>query len=279
MTGDGRPRDDNLEEIYEEAPCGHVSTSPEGVVVRVNKTFAAWTGYSAEELLAGKPFVELLSAPSALLYETQVAPMLRLQGFVNEIALDVLHRDGRRVPVLLGSVLKKDASGAPLLIRSVLFHAPARREYEREIWLAREKAEEAAEQLRAQAELLAIHSALLIPVKDDVRVMPILGHIDPTRARQILHALVHLDATSGVRSVILDLTGVPELDAAAADTLRNAAAALRLRGVRPILTGIRPAAATALVGLGVELTGIEVCGTLQDGIALAGRTARPGLRR
>jgi PAS domain S-box-containing protein len=274
VTADSGPRDDDLAELYNEAPCGLVSTAPNGLIVKVNQTLLDWTGYALDELLGGKRFKELLSVPSGLLFETQCAPMLRLQGFVNEIALDVLHRDGRPVPVLLSSVLKKDAAGAPTLVRTALFHAPARREYERELRLARATAEEAAQQLRVQAELLAVHSALLIPVTNDVRVMPILGSIDPTRGRQILQALVNIDANSGVRSVILDLTGVPELDAVAADTLRNAAAALRLRGVRPILTGIRPAAATTLVDLGIELAGLEVCGTLQDGIALAGRSSR-----
>lgn len=155
------------------------------------------------------------------------------------------------------------------MIRTVLFNAPARREYELELVLARRKAEDAAEQLRIQAELLAIHSALLIPVKDDLRVMPIIGAIDATRGRQMLQALLHIDATSGVRTVILELTGVPALDATAADTLRLAAGALRLRGLRAIATCIRPAVAAALVELGLELTGLEVCGTLQDGIARA----------
>ena len=274
MTSDAGPRDEDLEELYNEAPCGFVSTLPSGAIARVNQTFLAWTGYTEGELVEKKRFAEILSVPSALLFENHCAPMLRLQGFLNEIALDVCRRDGQQIAILLGSILKKDASGAPVMIRHVLFHAPARREYERELLLARTRAEEAAEQLRIQAELLAIHSALLIPVTNDVRVMPILGAIDPTRGRQILHALVHLDASCGVRSVILDLTGVPEIDATAADTLGNAAAALRLRGVRPILTGIRPAAAAALVSLGIELAGIAICGTLQDGIALASRAPR-----
>jgi anti-anti-sigma regulatory factor len=274
MTGAPGPGDDNLEDLYEEAPCGYLSTLPAGAIVRVNKTFLALTGFEAGEVTAGKRFPELLTRPSALLYETQCAPLLRLQGFLNEIAIDLVGRDGKPIPVLLASTVKKDVSGAAVLIRTVLFNAPARREYERELVLARRKAEDAAEQLRIQAELLAIHSALLIPVKDDLRVMPIIGAIDATRGRQILQALLHIDATSGVRTVILDLTGVPALDATAADTLRLAAGALRLRGLRAIATGIRPAVAAALVELGLELTGLEVCGTLQDGIARASAPPR-----
>jgi PAS domain S-box-containing protein len=270
---DPRVRDDDLEELYEDAPCGFLSTLLDGTIIRVNRTFLRLTGYAAAELLAGKRFVELLTIPGRLLYETHCAPLLRLQGFFGEVAIDLTCRDGGALPILLSSVVKRDANGAPCLLRSVQLHAPARREYEREILQARRAAEEAAEQLRVQAELLAMHSALLIPVQDDLRVMPILGAIDPTRGRHILRALLELDSAAGVRAVILDLTGVPELDAVAAGTLRSAAAALRLRGVQPIVTGIRPAVAAILVDLGIELSGITVSGTLQDGIALANRSA------
>ena len=171
--------------------------------------------------------------------------------------------------MLLSAASKRDADGQPALSRIVLFHTPTRREYERELLAARRLAEDAAEQLRVQAEQLAEHSALLMPIQDDLRVMPILGTIDAARGRQILRALLGIDA--GVRAVILDLTGVPELDEAAAATLRQAAAGLRLRGVWPILTGIRPAVARLLVGLELSLSGLSVCGTLKDGVALANR--------
>ena len=266
--------DDSLEDLYHEAPCGYVSTLPDGTLLRTNRTFLSWTGYSTQELFERRRFPALLTAPGAMLYETHCAPMLRLKGFVGEVSLDLLCSDGRPLPVLLSAVAKRGADGHPTLLRIIAYHAPTRREYERELLLARRQADAAAEQLRVQAEQLIEHSALLIPIQGDLRVMPLLGAIDAARGCQILRVLLRLESGSGVRTVILDLTGVPELDAAATATLRQAAAGLRLRGVWPILTGIRPAVAASLVTLDLSLAGFTVCGTLQDGVALANRGAR-----
>jgi anti-anti-sigma regulatory factor/PAS domain-containing protein len=126
--------------------------------------------------------------------------------------------------------------------------------------------------LRVQAAALAERSTPLIPISDDVLVMPIIGTIDGERARQILEALVHLNGAVQVRAAIVDITGVESLDTLAANTLIDAARALRLRGVEPILTGVRPGVASLLVSLGVDLSGITVCGTLQDGVTRASRT-------
>ena len=85
--------EEDLEDLYEEAPGGYLSTRPEGHILRVNRTFLALTGYDAETLLSGKKFTELLTASGAFFYETHCVPLLRLQGFVNEIALDLLCSD------------------------------------------------------------------------------------------------------------------------------------------------------------------------------------------
>ena len=76
-----------------------------------------------------------------------------MQGFVNEIAFDLVRADGGRLPVLVNSVEKRDAAGDPLLHRTTVFNATDRRRYERELLLARRKAEETA---RAKADLLAM---------------------------------------------------------------------------------------------------------------------------
>jgi anti-anti-sigma regulatory factor/PAS domain-containing protein len=126
------------------------------------------------------------------------------------------------------------------------------------------------ELLRAQELALAERSTPLIPIRDDLLVMPIIGAIDATRGHQIVDTLVHLGGASGVRAAIVDITGVRELDTAAASTLVAAARALRLRGVQPVLTGIQPDVAATLVGLGVDLAGIATYGTLQDAVARVG---------
>lgn len=269
---DGPQPDDGAAALFDAAPCGLLQTRPDGGIVRVNATLARWVGREPAALV-GERLQTLLTVPSAMLFETHCAPMLRMQGHLGEVALDLLGADRSALPVLLWATVEVEG-GAPRWLRVMVANAGARREYERELLAARTRAEDATAQLRRQAELLAEHSALLIPVQRDLRVMPVLGAIDATRGRHMLRALLHLDAAAGVRAVILDLTGVPEIDGAAAEVLRRAAAGLRLRGVRPIVTGLRPAVAARLVAESIDLAGIAMCGTLQDGIALAGRSPR-----
>jgi PAS domain S-box-containing protein len=148
--------EESLEDLYEHAPCGYVSTLLDGTFAKVNQTFLDWTGYQRIELLAGKRFQDLLTVGGKIFYETHYAPLLRMQGFVNEIAFDLVCRDGRHLPVLINSVQKRDAFGTPVLNRTTIFDARDRRKYERELQLARKEAEKALH-LRDQFLALAAH--------------------------------------------------------------------------------------------------------------------------
>jgi PAS domain S-box-containing protein len=143
---------DSYAELYEDAPCGYLSLQPDGQIIRANRSLLAMTGYCTDEL-AGKHFAALLTMPGALLYETYCVPLLRLRGSIGEIALDLLSRDGKSVPILLSAVAKQDQSGAFVRFRVVVLSAPTRREYERELVRARTLADEAKEELRRQREL------------------------------------------------------------------------------------------------------------------------------
>ena len=147
--------EESAEDLYEHAPCGYLSTLPDGTIVRVNQTFVEWTGASREALLAGTKFQTLLTIGSRIYYETHYAPLLRMQGFANEIALEVVRDDGRILPVLVNSRQKRDADGTPLFNRITLFDSTDRRRYERELLLARRKAEQVA---KDKADLLAMLS-------------------------------------------------------------------------------------------------------------------------
>src|SRR3712207_7061386 len=63
-------------------------------------------------------FQELLSIGSRVFYETHLAPLLRMQGMVREVALDLVRADGSLLPCLLNAVEVRDDEGAPLLLRS-----------------------------------------------------------------------------------------------------------------------------------------------------------------
>lgn len=170
--------EENLEELYENAPCGYVSLLPDGTFARVNRTFLHWVGYERAALIGVKRFQELLSIPGQIYYETHFAPLLQMQGSVNEVAFDLICQDRRRLPVLLNATLKCDAVGEPLLIRATLFNATDRREYERELLLARNKAEQAAQakahflstishEIRTPLSIIALAAQLLARHSDD----------------------------------------------------------------------------------------------------------------
>lgn len=132
------------EDLFENAPCGYLLASPDGTIVRVNQTLLDWTGRRRDEVV-GRRFADLLSAGGRIYHETHYAPLLKMQGAVREIALEIVRADGSRMPVLVNSTLVEDAAGVPAEIRTTVFGATARREYERELLRARDREQEARE--------------------------------------------------------------------------------------------------------------------------------------
>jgi sigma-B regulation protein RsbU (phosphoserine phosphatase) len=130
--------EDDLEDLYENAPCGYLSLRMDGRVAKANQTFCSWTGYTLGELI-GKRLHDLLTIAGRIFYETHFAPLLRMQGFFNEVALDLVRKDGQRFPVLVNAAERKAASGRPLFIRLTVFNATDRRRYERELLKARDE--------------------------------------------------------------------------------------------------------------------------------------------
>ena len=154
MTMDQGSLIETAEELYESAPCGYLSTLPDGTIVRANHTFLTWVGMERQDVIGHRCFQDLLTVGGRIFYDTHWAPLLQMQGFVNEIAFDLICADGRQLPVLANTVQKLDAAGRPMVHRITLFNATDRRTYERELLTARRKAEQATEELRRLNETL-----------------------------------------------------------------------------------------------------------------------------
>jgi phosphoserine phosphatase RsbU/P len=157
--------DDDAQELYDRAPCGYLSTTPEGTIIKVNQTFLTWTGYSQSDLLGRRTFAELLTAGGRIYHETHYAPMLQMQGTAREIALDIVCADGRRLPALVNSVLERK-EGAAAVVRTAIFDATERREYERELVRARRRAEESERKARELVQTL--QKTLIPPAAPDI---------------------------------------------------------------------------------------------------------------
>jgi sigma-B regulation protein RsbU (phosphoserine phosphatase) len=147
--------------LYDRAPCGYLSTDPDGTITRVNATLLAWTGHTREELVGTRTFASLLTVGGRIYHDTHYAPMLRLQTQVREIALEIVRADGTRLPVLVNAALERDADGQPADVRIVVFDATERREYERELLRAKQRAEASEERARSLA--MTLQQTLIPP--------------------------------------------------------------------------------------------------------------------
>jgi sigma-B regulation protein RsbU (phosphoserine phosphatase) len=150
---DAQLLEDTASELFEEAPCGYITTQLDGTIVKVNRTFENWTGLRRDGLLERTRFQDLLSAGGKIYYETHYAPLLQMQGWVREIAVEIVRADGSRLPTLVNSVLHRDEAGRPRAIRTTVFDATDRRRYEQELVRGREREREVA--LSLQRSLLA----------------------------------------------------------------------------------------------------------------------------
>ncbi|RXT28630.1 PAS domain-containing sensor histidine kinase [Rhizobium leguminosarum] len=140
---------EDLEDLYENAPCGYLSLRPDGRIVKVNRTLSTWIGIPAEQLL-GKRLHDLLNTSGRIFYETHFAPLLRMQGFFNEVALDLVTADGRKLPVLANAMERRAEDGALLFTRVTMFQAAERRRYERELVDARTAADAAGATIKSK---------------------------------------------------------------------------------------------------------------------------------
>lgn len=145
-TSRGTLSADDAEVLYEQSPCGHLCQAPDGTVVRVNQTFLSWSGYRREQVVGRMRWTDLLTPAGQIYHETHYSPLLRMQGFVQEIAVTVVRADGTRLPVLVSSRLFVDEDQREIILTSV-FPAEERRRYEQELLAARRQAEEASQKL------------------------------------------------------------------------------------------------------------------------------------
>ena len=144
--------DESADDLFETAPCGYLTTALDGSILRVNRTFEELAGRKRDELL-GTRFQDLLTPGGRIYHETHYAPLLRMQGSVREIAIEIVRSDGSNVPAFVNAVVRHDNAGQPRVIRTTVFDATDRRRYEQELLKARRREHEVA--LELQRGLLA----------------------------------------------------------------------------------------------------------------------------
>ena len=115
-----------IEDLYDNAPCGYHSLDKDGVFVRINKTELEWLGYERGELVGQRSFPDML-APSGREKFYPWFDRLKEKGGGQELELDVLRRDGTVLPVLLNATAIYDSDGHFLMSRATMFDVTTRR--------------------------------------------------------------------------------------------------------------------------------------------------------
>jgi rsbT co-antagonist protein RsbR len=122
-----------------------------------------------------------------------------------------------------------------------------------------------AAQQRAIREL----STPIIPIMDNIIIVPLIGTIDAVRAKDITRSLLAGVREHQAKVVIMDITGVPLVDSGVADYLDRTIQAARLKGAHTVVTGISSAVAETIVDLGIDWGEIETRSDLQTGLLAA----------
>jgi rsbT co-antagonist protein RsbR len=125
--------------------------------------------------------------------------------------------------------------------------------------------------IRQQQEAIRELSTPVLQVRERLLILPIIGIIDPQRARQLTEQLLRGIRSNRAKVVVIDITGVPAVDATVANHLVQTVDASRLMGATVIVTGLSSEIAQTLVTIGVDLAKMRTVGDLQGGIEEAER--------
>jgi sigma-B regulation protein RsbU (phosphoserine phosphatase) len=128
---DNAPEPVDFEDLFERAPCGYLTLDADGRITRANMTLAGWIGVE-RAALPGQRLRDLLTLPGRIFYDTNFGPALRLQGRLEEIALE-LATDAGPLPVMISATEARPAGDGPLQAKVIFVRAKDRQGYERDL--------------------------------------------------------------------------------------------------------------------------------------------------
>ena len=138
-------------ELLDDAACGLIQTADDGTLLRANRTFCQWLGLSTAALIGQRRFQDLLTMGGRIFHQTHWAPLLRMQGSISEVKLELVHADGSKIPMVLNAIRRPQAGATVHEIAAYVAHD--RDKYERELLRSRERLQDlVTEATRHEAE-------------------------------------------------------------------------------------------------------------------------------
>lgn len=229
-----------------------VVTDSSGAITMVNDALCEASGYEEEELV-GKPLGQILPGIS-------VAAVIEARTASGEESYLTQKGGGALLVATTASVFveRGQVTGIVCVARDL---TQAKRAEEERLALR--------DAVNKQAILLDELLTPIIPIADDVLILPIIGSLSDDRARRVTEALLQAVVSRRARLVLLDITGLRGIDATVVQGILRAVEAVKLIGADIVLTGIRPEVAALMVTFDINLDRLVTYGTLQAAIQSA----------
>jgi rsbT co-antagonist protein RsbR len=250
-----------FEQWLEVAPDPTLLMNDQGAIIQANSQLLQLFGYERHELIDQS--IEILVPPEArskhVHLRSNYVNTPRTRAMAQGLDLVGRHKDGFDIPVEV-SLSPMSTDIGQIVIGSIR-NITDRRQAEQDRLNT--------EVIRMQRARLQELSTPLLPINDDIVVMPLIGTIDEDRAQQVIETLLYGITTHQASIALIDITGVPTLDAKVANSLLLCTQAAQLLGAHVVLTGISSASAQILVELDISLDSVVTHASLQSGIAYA----------
>lgn len=233
-----------------------------GRYLAANQKMAASLGGATVDAILGKTDAEMVPSPLAGAPNEDQQVFASAEAHTRQVQ-EIEHDDGRFEYLETSKLPIVDSDGNAVAVLGMVEDVTARKIEEQD------RLREQAAIIESQASVLAELSTPLIPLREGVLLLPLVGTIDTRRAHQVLEVLLEGISTYQAETAILDITGVRVVDTQVADGLLRAARAAKLLGTTVYLSGISAEVAQTLVQLGASLDQVVTAGSLQNAISQA----------
>lgn len=258
----------NLTTTLDSIGDGVIATDDQGVVVRLNPIAERLTGWSRAEAL-GRPLSEVFRVEADGTGETSDSEAL---GLVAPPTPRLLRsRAGACTPIADISAPMRGPTGNVLGAVLVIRDQTA-------IRLAEHAMRDRIRTIAEQQAAIRLLSTPVLRLRRRLLLVPLVGILDGERAEHLIEVLLPAVRAERARVVVVDLTGIAEVDRDVAVRLQHTVAAVRLLGAEVVFSGLAPAVASRLTECGLDLRDLRAVSDLETGVAEAERKTGRGPR-
>ncbi len=197
-------------DLYENAPCGSVSFRNDGLIIDINTTLTRWLGYKKDELINKRTLPSLFKIGGQIFFETHFFPLIKMQGFIQEVYFDILRKDQSIFHGLINVREIPLKGSTDTTYQATILDVSDRWHYENEILEAKRKAEADS---KAKADFLAtISHEIRTPLHAILGIGNLL-HKTPLNENQKEYARLLLSSSEHLLSLVNNLLDLSKIEA------------------------------------------------------------------